>query len=496
MLWQQSDGGRNENGNEKASAIMADPTTWETLPKSSVDEQTIAAAVAAAIAAHDADADAHMQALGSLAEHRDADIIDHKEESVYNDKLVPYARAFVAIVDPSNDVDFDTIAEAHAYAVTKGGGNILITPGDHYITGILELSAGVNFIGTDRDTCKVHAGQSAVNYLTYPITQPTYGEQTLWQNIGIVDHGYTFMREPSGDEPMDTKLVFDNCKFSGTGRYIKWAALYQLFRECDIRLYAGAAGFACGKIMDFDHNHIWTADASGAVQLLDAVGGFFENWVSMYNNYGDGDASLTIEWFNVALNNARIIGNAFGPTKGDIAGFSGCMVIGNTMTFMDNANVTIDDAYAVYVGNTIGHNSTKNIVFGASSEGNTFVGNLTSRPAKDSGTDNHIAANGGVKTYAVVAAATTALDFETNECVELTPNSTRTITTTVPRKGQRRTLLIKTSGATSYTLTFGTGFGPLSTLATGTTSSRLFLLEFISDGTKLYQIVRTGAQTI
>lgn len=91
------------------------------------------------------------------------------------------------------------------------------------------------------------------------------------------------------------------------------------------------------------------------------------------------------------------------------------------------------------------------------------------------------------------AAGTLALAFATNGVVQVTPNATGTFTTTVPPAGTRCTLIVLTSGATSFTMTFGTGFKTTGTLATGVTTARYFIFEFISDGTNLIESSRTVA---
>lgn len=53
--------------------------------------------------------------------------------------------------------------------------------------------------------------------------------------------------------------------------------------------------------------------------------------------------------------------------------------------------------------------------------------------------------------------------------------------------------MILTSGAVSFTITFGSGFKPVGTLATGTTTARVFCISFRSDGTNLYETGRTAA---
>lgn len=95
--------------------------------------------------------------------------------------------------------------------------------------------------------------------------------------------------------------------------------------------------------------------------------------------------------------------------------------------------------------------------------------------------------------HTTLANGATAMDFAANDSVKVTPTANATYTTTVPPAGHRRTLIILTSGATSRTITFGGGFKPTATLATGTTTGRVFVLTFVSDGVNLYEASRTVA---
>lgn len=95
--------------------------------------------------------------------------------------------------------------------------------------------------------------------------------------------------------------------------------------------------------------------------------------------------------------------------------------------------------------------------------------------------------------YTVLPNGTTAMAFGTNDVVKVTPTANATYTTTVPAAGKSKTLIILTSGTTSRTITFGTGFKSTGTLATGTTSGRVFVIHFISDGVNLYEAGRTTA---
>jgi hypothetical protein len=97
--------------------------------------------------------------------------------------------------------------------------------------------------------------------------------------------------------------------------------------------------------------------------------------------------------------------------------------------------------------------------------------------------------------YAALAAGTTAMAFGINTTVKVIPNATATYTTTVPVAGTMCTLIILTSGTTSRTITFGAGFKPTGTLATGTVTARVFVIHWISDGISLYESGRTAAMT-
>lgn len=95
--------------------------------------------------------------------------------------------------------------------------------------------------------------------------------------------------------------------------------------------------------------------------------------------------------------------------------------------------------------------------------------------------------------YYAPAAGTTAMAFGSYAVTKVTPNATATFTTTVPAAGAIATLIILTSGSSSYTITFGSGFKTTGTLATGTTTNRNFVISFVSDGTNMLETSRTAA---
>jgi hypothetical protein len=98
--------------------------------------------------------------------------------------------------------------------------------------------------------------------------------------------------------------------------------------------------------------------------------------------------------------------------------------------------------------------------------------------------------------YVTLANDTLAQALATNINTQLTVTANRTLTTTVPAAGVRCSVVIVTSGTVSYTITFGTGFKPVGTLATGTVTAKAFVVDFLSNGTYLRETGRTTAMTV
>lgn len=92
---------------------------------------------------------------------------------------------------------------------------------------------------------------------------------------------------------------------------------------------------------------------------------------------------------------------------------------------------------------------------------------------------------------ALTSAATIALTA-TKSIQTLTPAHTATINCASVGQGALY-LVITTSGTNSYTLTFGTGFKSTGTLATGASSGKVFVVQFVSDGTTYHEVSRTTA---
>jgi len=94
---------------------------------------------------------------------------------------------------------------------------------------------------------------------------------------------------------------------------------------------------------------------------------------------------------------------------------------------------------------------------------------------------------------ATLANDTLAVNLRDNRLAQLTVTADRTLTTTIAPAGTLCHLIILTTGTTSRTITFGTGFRTTGTLATGTADVKKFIITFLSDGVTMLEVCRTGA---
>jgi len=100
---------------------------------------------------------------------------------------------------------------------------------------------------------------------------------------------------------------------------------------------------------------------------------------------------------------------------------------------------------------------------------------------------------GGLGTSSLTAGSTVAMSFSSGTVLTLTPAQTETINASNCTAGQQTALVITTSGTTSYTLTFSTNFKTTGTLATGTTTGKVFVVNFICNGSTATEMSRTAA---
>lgn len=94
---------------------------------------------------------------------------------------------------------------------------------------------------------------------------------------------------------------------------------------------------------------------------------------------------------------------------------------------------------------------------------------------------------------ALTPSSTIAANFGLATVFTLVPNQSASINASGGIAGGEARFVITTSGTVSYTLTFGTNFKSTGTLATGTSSGKVFTVSFCYDGTNWNETSRTGA---
>lgn len=98
---------------------------------------------------------------------------------------------------------------------------------------------------------------------------------------------------------------------------------------------------------------------------------------------------------------------------------------------------------------------------------------------------------------ALTDASPTAWDCSKGNYFTWTPGASETINATNVQTGADYDLVIKTSGASSFTITFGTNIksvtlGTPATLATGTTTNKYFFIKYKGTPDGLVEVSRTS----
>jgi hypothetical protein len=231
---------------------------------------------------------------------------------------------------------------------------------------------------------------------------------------------------------------------------------------------------------------------------------------------GVGIGTTSIGGFSGTLN----VGGSGSPASGIMAGIMSSVTAPATVTRLDafysvpnaaaatalvtlnhyfvsqgtiGAGATITNQIGYRVANTpIG--ATNNYGFYSEIPGGAGRWNIYIAGTADNFFQGPIKSNGTVAGgYFAHSAGTTAMLLGSYNVVKVTPNATATYTTTVAPAGAKSSIIIVTSGTTSYTITFGTGFLTTGTLATGTVTAKTFVVNFVSDGATMIETSRTIA---
>lgn len=194
---------------------MADPVVWENIPKSQTDPTTISEAIAAGVAVHNDDSEAHLDTSQSLEQHRTNDIIDHPAESTVNDKMPGPVRAYVAIVDPASGNDFDTLSQAVDHAIDQGGGTIKLVAGTHEIAEVLDIPNNINLEGTDADDVIISSTNESSYYIRLNGSVGSTKITQSFTNLTFDCSTNSILRRVSGTGDVNAVFAFNSCNFTG-----------------------------------------------------------------------------------------------------------------------------------------------------------------------------------------------------------------------------------------------------------------------------------------
>jgi hypothetical protein len=239
---------------------------------------------------------------------------------------------------------------------------------------------------------------------------------------------------------------------------------------------------------NYDYGSSYTATTTNGIGLYNEGGTITIDGINSY--------ASTINWFNVnSLRATNLSFNYVDWSFTTVTNAATLYIEGVPAGSTNGANTTgITNPYALYVASGKSYFGGSITSIGTSIfSGNNKFGS-TATPTVPVDVAGAVLASGNITGgYNNPANGTTAMAFGSYNVVKVTPNASATYTTTIPAAGTRLTLIVLTSGTSSYTITFGTGFKTTGTLVTGTTSARYFNISFVSDGSNVIETGRTVA---
>lgn len=466
---------------------------WYNLAKNATDPQTIGEAIAEALADHNNDPNAHMTAGEAIDLHRDNPVIDHPAESVVNDKIQILARAYVAIVDPSDPEAFDTIESAYAYADSVGGGTILITPGTHYLSSVIEINHNINLQGTDRDDCIIVTDEASGEYFDINTTSIPAGSQAIWSKLTFAPVSDVVIANTTSSYNNGARFVFEDCNFVNRKRYMYSIAQEMIFDSCYFDLGP------TGAVEFYDYGIIKNCVFNNSV--VSTTGKFFDGVFNdgymIYDQcYTETTPTGEVDVFGTSSPLVQIVtGCVFSNLEFNTVGGNGHTYSNNYFELDSASYIEFDQQGTIFTGNRLLGGTGNRLRLTANADYSIITDNYVGTEITIAGSNSVIRNNKTTvdNDYYITTTSATALNFANNESVYQEPSATKTLTTTVPPAGTTRTLILKQTNTTAKTITFGTGFKTTGTLALGTTANRWFTLIFVSNGTSLIQIARSTA---
>lgn len=129
-------------------------------------------------------------------------------------------------------------------------------------------------------------------------------------------------------------------------------------------------------------------------------------------------------------------------------------------------------------------------------------GNITSTAGNIVATAGSVTAGGQIRSSTVTPLTivsgspnTANINVSAGQLFTLSATAAVTLTITNPVAGAQVFLIITNSGASAKIVTFGTNIRGLGTLTTGASGGEVYTINFVCDGTALYEFARTAVET-
>lgn len=200
---------------------MSEPYIWGNLSRTINDPTKVDEAISEAVAAHNDDPDAHLEAGQALESHRAAEIIDHRAESVVNDKLASVARTWTAIVGSGLEGDFLSLQAAVEYVISVGGGSIFLENGDYYLSGKVDLKGVITIAGRSKELCTINGDYTGGDYLNVAYDSSLGSAKITFENVTLQSSttGVVMLAPYSSPGVLDvnSRCDFYYCNISGPG---------------------------------------------------------------------------------------------------------------------------------------------------------------------------------------------------------------------------------------------------------------------------------------
>lgn len=374
---------------------MSNPYIWSGLERANNDPTTIDEAIGEAITAHNDDPDAHLGDGQALESHRASEIIDHRAESVVNDKLARVSRRYMAIVDPSSESDFDTLAEAVDFCESNGYGDIYVTAGTHYIDAELYVDARISIYGAGQEETKIVSNTGEFSYIIFTDAGAAGAN---WYCSQIIS-GITFGANNNGvgfmGSSRDAGIVFEDCyfKYIGEEMNFQWNSPVngKFFIRCNFEVRS-TTGVFWGYYCNFeDCNFTVTGLPSGFISGYH----FKFTRCSFYQSSLAGSYSF---WGNVS-GNIRFFQCSFGGCKVDTGTFSqspatGLQIFDSCHFFLfTSARVRIASRGLRFVNNRCEHGAGNSPLVVSGTVNAAVIGNQSTAAISDSGTTTALLGN-------------------------------------------------------------------------------------------------------